>query len=71
MTGTGTAGARDGSFSQDLDAHRTVKPSSKRPAGTLAAAQLWYRDPLSASNQTTSPPTLAPARSPPELELSG
>jgi hypothetical protein len=57
ITGTGTAGACDGTFSQDLNA--LWCPSCPQPAknpgvGTMVQAQLWYRDPLSTSNQTTS-----------------
>ena len=57
LTGAGTPGQCDGAFSQDLNA--TWCPSfptpSKNPgAGVVAQAQLWYRDPLSTSNQSTS-----------------
>ena len=57
LTGTGTAGACDGTFAQDLNALwcPTCPKSSKNPgAGATVQAQLWYRDAGSTSNQTTS-----------------
>jgi choice-of-anchor B domain-containing protein len=57
LTGVGTAGACDGSFSQDLNAlWCSVCPAPlKNPgAGAQVQAQLWYRDPFNTSNQTTS-----------------
>lgn len=54
LLGRGTPGACDGSFEQDLNALWSAKPGKNPGAGTLAQAQLWYRDPLSTSNQTTS-----------------
>ena len=57
LTGVGTVGACDGSFSQDLNAHwcsTCPKPLHNPGAGALAQAQLWYRDPASTSNQTSS-----------------
>jgi hypothetical protein len=57
LGGTGTAGACDGSFSQDLNAFwcPACPKANKNPgAGAVVQAQLWYRDPLSTSNQTTS-----------------
>ncbi len=55
--GTGTGGQCDGSFTQDLNARWC--PTCPRPlhnpgAGTVVRAQLWYRDPFSSSNRTTS-----------------
>jgi hypothetical protein len=57
LTGVGTVGACDGSFSQDLNGHwcsTCPKPLHNPGAGALAQAQLWYRDPASTSNQTSS-----------------
>jgi hypothetical protein len=57
MPGTGTLGACDGSFVQDLNAlwcPSCPKPAVNPGAGALVQAQLWYRDPQSTSNQTTS-----------------
>ena len=54
MLGTGTAGTCDGGFTLDLNAHWTAKPTQEPVPGTLLQAQLWYRDPLNTSNQTTS-----------------
>ena len=56
-TGTGTAGSCDGSFTQDLNAlwcPACPKPNLNPGAGVFVQAQLWYRDPLNTSNQTTS-----------------
>ena len=55
--GVGTIGLCDGSFALDLNA--LWCPSCPSPAknpgpGATVQAQLWYRDPLSTSNQTTS-----------------
>jgi hypothetical protein len=57
LSGTGTVGACDGSFAQDLNAlwcPACPKPAKNPGAGAVVQAQLWYRDPLSTSNQTTS-----------------
>jgi hypothetical protein len=57
LSGTGTAGICDGTFSQDLNALwcSTCPAPVKFPgAGSVLVAQLWYRDPLNTSNQTTS-----------------
>ena len=57
LSGTGTNGLCDGAFSQDLNALwcPTCPKSGKNPgAGAVVQAQLWYRDPLNTSNQTTS-----------------
>ena len=57
LTGNGTAGLCDGSFSQDLNAlwcPTCPKPQKNPGAGTVVQAQLWYRDPQNTSNQTTS-----------------
>jgi hypothetical protein len=57
LTGSGTAGLCDGTFSQDLNArwcpacsHSNHNPTS----GQKMQLQLWYRDPFNTSNQTTS-----------------
>jgi hypothetical protein len=54
LTGSGTNGQCNGSFSQDLNAHWTAKPAKNPGVGAIVQAQLWFRDPLNTSNQTTS-----------------
>jgi hypothetical protein len=57
MTGTGTVGACDGVFLQDLNAlwcPTCPKPQKNPGFGATVDLQLWYRDPLNTSNQTTS-----------------
>ena len=54
LPGTGTPGACDGAFAQDLNARWTAKPNHNPGAGAVVQAQLWYRDPQNPSNQTTS-----------------
>jgi hypothetical protein len=54
LSGSGTSGACNGSFTQDLNARWAAKPSHNPGAGTVTQAQLWYRDPQNTSNQTTS-----------------
>jgi len=54
ITGVGTNGACDGSFSTDLNARWTAKPAQNPGAGAVAQVQLWFRDPNNTSNQTTS-----------------
>jgi hypothetical protein len=54
QTASGTAGQCDGAFSQDLNARWTQKPAQNPGAGATLQAQLWYRDPLNTSNQSTS-----------------
>jgi hypothetical protein len=54
LVGSGTTGLCDGALSQDLNALWAAKPTKNPGAGALVQAQLWYRDPLSTSNQTTS-----------------
>ncbi len=57
LTGTGTPGACDGTFNQDLNAlwcASCPKPAKNPGAGAVVQAQLWYRDPQNTSNQTTS-----------------
>ena len=57
LTGVGTPGGCDGSFAQDLNARwcpSCPKWKHNPGAGVVVQAQLWYRDPQSTSNQTTS-----------------
>jgi hypothetical protein len=57
LGGTGTAGTCEGSFHQDLNARwcpTCPKPSHAPAPGVPLQIQLWYRDPLGTSNQTTS-----------------
>ena len=52
--GTGTSGQCNGSLSQDMNAHWTAFPAKNPGSGATVQAQLWYRDPLNTSNQSTS-----------------
>jgi hypothetical protein len=57
LAGSGTTGLCDGVFSQDLNAlwcSACPKPQKNPGAAAVVQAQLWYRDPFSTSNQTTS-----------------
>jgi hypothetical protein len=57
LPGSGANGTCDGVFAQDLNAFWCAgcpKPGKNPGAGTLLQVQLWYRDPHSTSNQTTS-----------------
>ena len=57
QTGSGTPGACDGMFSQDLNARwcpSCPKPNHNPGVGAVTQAQFWYRDPQNTSNQTTS-----------------
>src|SRR5688572_3753163 len=57
MAGAGTNGLCNGSFALDLNAlwcPSCPKPAKNPGAGATVQAQLWYRDPSSTSNQTTS-----------------
>ena len=54
LVASGTSGVCNGSFQQDLNARWTAKPAQNPGAGATVGIQLWYRDPLSTSNQTTS-----------------
>jgi hypothetical protein len=52
-----STGLCDGAFVQDLNARwcpTCPKPTHNFGAGVTVQAQLWYRDPLNTSNQTTS-----------------
>jgi hypothetical protein len=50
----GTNGACNGAFALDLNAFVASNPQKAPPAGAPVQLQLWYRDPQSSSNQTTS-----------------
>ena len=57
LTGTGTAGVCDGALGLDLNAlwcPSCPAPQKSPGAGAVCQAQLWYRDPASTSNQSTS-----------------
>ena len=54
LSGVGTNGMCDGSFSQDLNALWQASPAKNPGAGALVQAQLWYRDPQNTSSKTTS-----------------
>jgi hypothetical protein len=54
LAGVGTAGACDGSFSQDLNALWSSNPLKNPGEGVEVNCQLWHRDPFNTSNQTTS-----------------
>jgi hypothetical protein len=54
LASSGTAGLCDGAFSQDLNAHWNANPGKNPGEGAVVQAQLWYRDPMNTSNQTTS-----------------
>jgi len=56
LASSGTNGSCDGSFAQDLNAlwcATCPKPSKNPGSGTTAQIQLWHRDPMNTSNQTT------------------
>ena len=57
IVGGGTSGNCDGGFSLDLNAlwcSTCPKPTANPGLAAVVQAQLWYRDPLNTSNQTTS-----------------
>jgi hypothetical protein len=55
LPGTGTSGACDGSFAQDFNAYWSGANPSKVPAvGQRVNLQLWHRNPINTSNQTSS-----------------
>jgi hypothetical protein len=55
MNGVGAVGTCNGSFALDLNAFWASAGPNKVPLpGQQVNLQLWYRDPLSTSNQTTS-----------------
>jgi hypothetical protein len=57
LTGVGTAGSCDGTFSQDLNARwcpTCPKPAHNPGPGAVMQAQMWYRDPFNTSNHRSS-----------------
>ena len=54
LTPSGTTGACDGTFTQDLNALWSAAPAKNPGAGAQVQLQLWYRDPLNTSSETTS-----------------
>ena len=54
LSGSGTRGTCNGSIAQDVNALWLATPSKNPGAGASVQTQLWYRDPLNSSNQTTS-----------------
>jgi hypothetical protein len=57
QTTTGTNNACDGTLLRDLNAlwcATCPKPTKNPGTGAKVQIQLWYRDPLNTSNQTTS-----------------
>jgi hypothetical protein len=54
LSSFGTSGNCDGLFTQDLNAMWQAAPTKNPGAGAIVQAQLWYRDPMNTSNQTTS-----------------
>ena len=57
QVGHGTVGLCDSSLVMDLNSRWCAscpKPAQNPGAGIIMQAQLWYRDPLNTSNQTTS-----------------
>jgi hypothetical protein len=57
LSGGGVSGTCSGAFIQDLNARWCAacpKPSQQPTPGTRLQVQLWYRDPMNTSNQTTS-----------------
>jgi hypothetical protein len=53
LSGSGTPGACDGTFAQDLNALWSSNPVKNPGEGATVECQLWYRDPLNTGNQTT------------------
>jgi hypothetical protein len=57
IAGVGAAGTCTGAFAQDLNARwcpTCSHPSHNPGVGAVVQAQLWYRDPQSTSNRSTS-----------------
>ena len=50
----GNNGVCDGAFAQDLNALWAAAPGKNPGPGAVVQAQLWYRDPASTSNRSTS-----------------
>ena len=53
ISGGGTSGNCDGTFSYDLNARWTQNPNQNPGAGAVVQLQLWTRDPLNTSAQKT------------------
>jgi hypothetical protein len=54
LSASGTPGACDGSFVQDLNARWTAMPAQNPGAGAVVQLQLWYRNPAGGSSVTTA-----------------
>ena len=54
LSASGTNGSCNGSFSQDLNALWQAQPAKNPGSGATVQSQLWFRDPVNTSNQTTS-----------------
>ena len=54
QNGTGTIAACDGSLALDMNAYLRANPIKDPGLGAVVQIQLWYRDPASTSNQSTS-----------------
>jgi hypothetical protein len=54
QSGTGTAGACNGSFQLDFNTWMAAHPAQSPAAGEQVSMQCWFRDPASTSNQSTS-----------------
>ena len=54
QSGTGTAGACNGSFQLDFNTWMAAHPTQSPAAGEQVSMQCWFRDPLNTSNQSTS-----------------
>ena len=54
LLGNGTSNTCDGVLAQDINARFAAKPAHNPGPGAIMQLQLWYRDPQSASNQTTA-----------------
>jgi len=54
QSGGGTSGACDGSWAIDFNAYAAANPAKAPAPAVPVQMQLWFRDPLNTSNQTTS-----------------
>jgi hypothetical protein len=52
--GSGSGATCTGAWSIDFNAWAAANPAKAPAAGTPTQMQLWFRDPQSTSNQTTS-----------------